>query len=102
MGIQKDLEKAKNELIAVKKLIEKAEVANAKKALETIEKNIAATEKANAEKRKKAEELIAKLADAVNAVLDVVAKKPFQEKKAVDLIKQATTLVVAAVQDAKP
>lgn len=102
MGVQKDLATAKKDLETVKKLIEKPDVVAAKKTLETISKLVLDIEKADREKRKKIEEGISKLADAVNSVLAIVNKKPFDGSKAIDLITKATTAATVAEQAVKP
>ena len=74
----------------------------ARKAIDAVKKLLADTAKAAAEKKKKGDEGIRKLAEAVNACIAIADKKPFDGAKAIGLIKQATAAAVAAVQSASP
>ena len=102
MGVQNDLEKAKKDLESVKKFVEGIELISAKTALDNINKNIAGIVKAHEEKKKKADEGIKKLKEALKNVMAVINKTPFEGSKANDLITKATAAAVAAEQAVKP
>ena len=101
MGVQKDLEAAKKELEKVKTFVDKANVSEAKKAVEQLGKRLEVIAKSHLDKMKKGQEGIVKFDTAVEALLKIFQKTPFDGAKANDLIKQATTAAVVAATATK-